>query len=237
MKLTIRKGVWETNSSSMHSIAVMKDDEEYTKEEIMEEVYINKNGVLDFWDDERLDFGRYPFRILTSFIDKFKYAAASIGDYWHGSYKEVSDRIEALIDLVNDILPEVKDIKWPKHYEDAYRDQEGNELSYDDLKYDYNFSETHNHCMYYYERDGKKYPAVRDDNYEYELNYYGQVDHQSADLLNNFLKKEGITLKEFLTKKKYIVIIDGDEYCSWIRYKDAKIINTSNIDHEFRYLS
>ena len=233
MKYTIRQGVWETNSSSMHSIAVMKGDEEYTREEILDEVYIDKNGVLDFWDDERLNFGRYPFRILTTFIDKLKYVAASRGDYWHGSYGEASNRIEALVDLVNSIIPEIKDIKWLKHWEDAYRDQEGDKLGYDDLKYDYNFSEAHDHCMYYYEKDGKKYPAVKDDDYEYELNYYGQVDHQSAGLLDNFLKKEGISLKDFLLKKKYVVIIDGDEYCYWDKYKKANIINLNAVDYEY----
>ena len=46
----------------------------------------------------------------------------------------------------------------------------------------------------------------------YQL-YFGYVDHQSKGLLQDFLEKEGISLSEFLINKKYVVIIDGDEYC------------------------
>ena len=41
---------------------------------------------------------------------------------------------------------------------------------------------------------------------------YGYVDHQSMDLLENFLNDNGISLEEFIFNDRYIVVIDGDEY-------------------------
>ncbi len=231
MKITVRNNVWETNSSSMHAIAVMKNDEEYTPEEIMCDIYVNKKGVWDLgYDRFDLEYGRYPFRILTSFADKVKYAAASDGGYYMGTYDTVSERITALEELVKSICPVIKEIEWPKTEVDAFYDQDGNDLDYDDVRYG---SYGDNEYGYYYVKDDKKYPAVRDEDHVMELDFYGYVDHQSMGLLKNFLIKERITLKEFLLKKKYIVVIDGDEYCDWAKYKNARIINVDLIDHEY----
>lgn len=43
MKRQIRRSVFETNSSSMHSLTVMKKDDKYTPEEILEEIYLCKD--------------------------------------------------------------------------------------------------------------------------------------------------------------------------------------------------
>ena len=39
----IRRNVFETNSSSMHSLTVMKREDKYTSEEILEEIYLCKD--------------------------------------------------------------------------------------------------------------------------------------------------------------------------------------------------
>lgn len=41
MKRQIRRNVFETNSSSMHSLTVMKRDDKYTPEEILEGLYLH----------------------------------------------------------------------------------------------------------------------------------------------------------------------------------------------------
>ena len=41
---------------------------------------------------------------------------------------------------------------------------------------------------------------------------YGSVDHQSNGLLHHFLLNNNLTIEQFLTSKRYVVIIDGDEY-------------------------
>lgn len=60
---------------------------------------------------------------------------------------------------------------------------------------------------------------------------YGSVDE---DILTPFLKKTGITLREFLTNKKYVVIVDGDEYCIWDSLKDSGLVNIDEIEREYK---
>ena len=55
--------------------------------------------------------------------------------------------------------------------------------------------------------------------------YYGNIDHQSQGLLEQFLKNKNISLKEFLLNPKYMIVIDGDEYNDLDRYKSAGLIN------------
>ena len=44
MKRQIRRGVFETNSSSQHSLCIMKKDEHYTPDEVAKDFYL--------WDDK-----------------------------------------------------------------------------------------------------------------------------------------------------------------------------------------
>lgn len=73
MKIQIRQGVFETNSSSMHSLCILnhsdKNIDTYTNK-------IDKNGIWKFEEGE-LDFYRYPFRFLHTFEGKVKYAIAN----------------------------------------------------------------------------------------------------------------------------------------------------------------
>lgn len=45
MKRRIRRNVFETNSSSMHSLCIMKRDDAYLPSEILDDIYIGKDGV------------------------------------------------------------------------------------------------------------------------------------------------------------------------------------------------
>ena len=63
MKRQIRRGVFETNSSSQHSLCIMKKDEHYTPDVIIEDFCLFDNeetGEKDFewqiWDID-MDFG------------------------------------------------------------------------------------------------------------------------------------------------------------------------------------
>lgn len=46
---------------------------------------------------------------------------------------------------------------------------------------------------------------------EYQM-YFGYIETDMS-LVERFLDKENISLEEFLTNRKYIIIVDGDEYC------------------------
>ena len=70
--------------------------------------------------------------------------------------------------------------------------------------------------------------SVRD--FRYEAPYTGYVDE---DFLSGFLKQENLSLEEFLTNKKYVIIQDGDEYDYFGEMKAAGLINTDAIDHEY----
>lgn len=56
----------------------------------------------------------------------------------------------------------------------------------------------------------------------------GTDDH----LLSAWLNDCGITMKEFLTNKKYIVMQDGDEFNIWKDLKSSGLINFNAIEHE-----
>jgi len=106
-----RYNVFETNSSSMHSLVIKNDNAFFknealvlTSKEIQNEVHrlVNDNGRLNTYDDDWY-FGRAPFRILSSFIDKMKYAFAS-----GFSYNEI-------LAIVQKYIPTITEIKQPKY--------------------------------------------------------------------------------------------------------------------------
>lgn len=111
----IRRNCFETNSSSSHSLVVRSDEivheteetEYYTHDEMLDECWkIDENGVLDA-SDECWYFGRAPFRPLYRFADKFKYAIANCG---------TKEDIEELLELLRELVPEVKEVVFPKDY-------------------------------------------------------------------------------------------------------------------------
>lgn len=52
-------------------------------------------------------------------------------------------------------------------------------------------------------------------------------------MLSGFLKKENISLEEYLTNKRYVVIQDGDEYGCFKDMKRSGLVNMDAIDHEY----
>ncbi len=180
MKIQIRSDVFETNSSSMHSLVIKKCDDYMLPEEIAE-TRLNKDKKIRFWREEDLEFGRHPFKVLFDFRKKLAYAIASLCNWRHSKEKTFAG-IER---VVMEIVPGCEGIELPCHH--WYGDEE---------------------------------PKI----------YYGSVDE---DILSPFLKKRGISLKEFLTNKKYIVIVDGDEYCIWENMKEEGLINRGAIEAEF----
>lgn len=79
-RLIIRQGVFETNSSSMHSICIRGDQpDRYTLEQLNENrKSYRSSGIIDLTYDD-MEFGRYPFQMLASLFDKCRYALASYG--------------------------------------------------------------------------------------------------------------------------------------------------------------
>ena len=104
--IQFRHGVFETNSSSSHSIIISTQGDYYTKEEIERSVrYDNDEGLIYFWTDE-LEFYRYPFDILSSFGAKLRYVIASYG--WN---QEIPEEV---YDICREVIDGFKGFHFPR---------------------------------------------------------------------------------------------------------------------------
>lgn len=180
----IRHNVFETNSSSSHSLVITTDNEHYTREEINDEFYLTKEGKVRLWESS-LEFYRSPFDILATFKDKLRYAIASS----NGNLVDECRKIcREYIDGFTDFEFDTKDYVWDSEVKD------------------------------YVEAD------------EPVPNYGGTDDYE----IEGWLKKYNVSLEEFLTNKRYIVVVDGDEYNTWLHIKDSGLVNTTKIIHDSR---
>ena len=112
MKYQIRKSVWESNSSSMHSLVVTK------KNSNVRMTQLHKNAEkevveIDPWEN---DFGRSPFTVLSSFRDKLAYAVAEYcGDNYHiESYLQAEKTFDEIFVPLLVRLIGCDEVKWDK---------------------------------------------------------------------------------------------------------------------------
>ena len=232
MKRQIRRCVFETNSSSMHSLVVMKRASKYSQEEILDEFFLfdnketgEKNCVWKIRDYD-LEFGRVPFRSLNNFHDKWLYACASLVR----EYKD--DMYNQLEQIALKYVTRLKKIQMPlttksipnkdcQKFEDNDYYQEYGKTEDELAEYLMQKEKDWNIETEYWESNGY---------WHFKKPYMGYVDE---DILSGFLEKENITIEEFLLNKRYVVIQDGDEYCYWQDIKDTGLINMNMIDHEY----
>lgn len=73
--INIRRGTFETNSSSMHSLVVVKNPKPYTNNELRLTTWDSTRNFDLFWYDEG-NYGRSPFKILRTPRDKLQYWVA-----------------------------------------------------------------------------------------------------------------------------------------------------------------
>lgn len=243
MKRVIRKNIFESNSSSSHVIAITKNDshitlEELTTSEINGEyncnyVYLGK-GKLWLYDIE-YGYGR-EFDILTTFVDKLQYAMCEyLGDLY-GDERKFADMMDVFTAIVKDVIPGFKEFDIRKVEKDIYLDTSGNKIPHNRLKYQFGeYDSNHNWVNHYtyVDADGNEKEAILDDNHILEVENIGLIDHQSVGMLTNFIKDKGITLKEFLTNKKYVIIIDSDETTHWPKLKQSGMFDLSTIIEEY----
>lgn len=175
MKYTIRSGVFETNSSSMHSFVIMS--RRYHCSRLSEsdldtfDNLIDDRGVLRLsrlGDDYNM-FGRFPFKVLDNVLDKAIYAIAEFGK---SAVKEITK-------LFRRNVPRFKRFEFP------------------DIEF-------RNKC--------------------------GNIDHQSKGMLTKYMNRYNIDLKSFVMDRRYIIIIDGDEYCNYKTLKQLGLLDKRNLD-------
>ena len=232
MKRQIRQGVFETNSSSQHSITILKNDEYYTQDEINESFYLYNNPETgkyewDLYKDE-IVFGRHPFRTLSSFKDKWCYTyAALVNEYNNEMHKE-------LVSILRKHLSKLDVVNFPT-------DRNTIPIKGHELARDTDFWRA-------YEKTEEEFLKIIDEKekkFEYKINYYensrGEFEYEEPftgycedyGMLKRFLEEKKISIEEFLTNKKYIIIQDGDEYGYWTDIKESGLINMDVIEYEY----
>ena len=203
MKRQVRRNVFETNSSSMHSLVIKKESAYFTDEEARNGIYINENGKINLGFED-IYFGRSPFQVLYTLVDKAKYVLASMCIYKDDAvYEEVKNVIHSYISEFIDFETELE----THSYSTIINTEEEIRKWFGDGNY--------------IKKDGRWIV------WGHKL---GGVDE---DILSSFLEKENITITEFLKNKRYIVIVDGDEYCVYKDMKRSGLVNTDNIEKEY----
>lgn len=112
----MRKGVFETNSSSSHSLVIRNEDiikswgyydsMYFTHDEMVKSLDAIEDGEYKYYCNPDWYFGRAPFRILSSFQDKFQYAYASC---------RTDEDVEMVSKLFLELVPEVKKFNPPRY--------------------------------------------------------------------------------------------------------------------------
>ena len=156
----IRRGVFETNSSSCHSIVMAKNKlEPYGPCDTEGERGWIRGSALMYRD---LLFEAFEFEVLTSWIDKLGYSIAA-------SQYFLREDIENMLE---------------EHVEMA-------------KKHGYNIDKIviENMDM---EKEG------------FDIFDFASVDHQSYDLLRDFLLENQIGVEDFIFDPKYVLVIAGD---------------------------
>lgn len=255
MKYQIRKGCFETNSSSMHSLIVTKKNSNVrmTQEEIRDEFYLNEDWYkdrhkndekeivkIDPWDNV---FGRSPFTVLTTFRDKLCYAVAEYcgNNYSIKSYLEADDTFDEVFAPLLTRLIGCDEVEWGKndyrHFEvyvggGEYLD-EVEQVPYQKLVYvDKETAEkdglTEDDLVGQYYRNVDKDGRQIEDVW-FDVSDYGSIDHQSNGLIRGFLKANNLTLEDYLIRKDVVVVVDGDEICELDNLIDCGLISKDSI--------
>ncbi len=254
MKYQIRKGCFETNSSSMHSLIITKKNENIrmTQKEIRKEFYLDeewykerhKNDEKEIVEIEPCenDFGRSPFNVLVTFRDKLAYAIAEYcgNNYTIKSYIESEKVFDEKFEPLLVRLIGCDDIKWDRWDDGLFKIySDGNTEYFDEVE------EVPYEKLIYVDRDEKKglseddlvrgmYKNVDIDGRPieeawFDVPNFGGIDHQSSGLLKRFLKDNNLSLEDYLVRKDIITIITGDEFSTFTDMVTCGLIDVNNI--------
>ena len=254
MKYQIRKGCFESNSSSMHSLVITKKNSSIrmTQEEIRDEFYLNEDWYkerhkndekevveIDPWDNE---FGRSPFDVLVTFTDKLAYAVAEYcGDnYSIESYVKSEKTFDEMFRPLLIRLIGCDDIEWDRWDDrpfEIYSD--GNTEYFDEVE------QVPYNKLIYVDKDERKdlseddlvrgmYKNVDIDGRPieeawFDVPKFGNIDHQSVGRLRGFLEENNLSLEDYLVRKDITVIITGDEYSTFSDMITCRLINKDSI--------
>lgn len=230
MKIQIRRGVFETNSSSMHSLVIMKNGRHYTDEELNGYRHIEEDGGWKFarFSTDVISFERRPFDMLVTFEDKLRYVVASmVGSEDDEVVRELNDICRKYLRGTyykdgEDYNVKFDHLIFPTRVTSVYEDDDGNEYN----KYE-------DGIVYVGHKNGQSIYETKDGKPLHDtgcLTDVPEFGYSASSLVPTLLDKYGITLEEFMINSKYIVIIDGDEYDDFGRICQSNIINVDGIE-------
>lgn len=173
--INIRKNLFETNSSSCHSIVYSSIDRGYDFN-----LPVDSNGTLEIEFDE---FGWGP-AILKTPIEKLSYYITDhAGKFWYDDYSDPEKLVDnlkkferkpdilELVDLIKSKCPQIKDVKFKLHsgyYQFGYIDHESTGTSYVDDVFRLIFS------------NGAIIIIDNDNNFYYEDYYFDEFEKGSG---------------------------------------------------------
>lgn len=220
MSIKIRKGMFETNSSSAHVLVISKSkllDKYCAEDEIRKHMNSHYEYIVAKHKKE-LIFERYPFMFLNSINDKIRFLSA----YTCGENKD------KILKILQKVCPECRRLIYPTETDTKiFNRTSGEEIDRDILSYSTasygndNIIETDNRLI-----DDIEFKNT-------EIPYYGYVDHQSSNLLCNLGKNNNLTLQNIILNNTIFIIIDGDEYDSWRKLKECGLVNADEIKKEY----
>ncbi len=180
----VRLNTFETNSSSSHSFVITDFEGRYSQEEIMNHVYLSKDGKVIMWESN-LEFGRSPFDFLNSFKSKTRYAIASSNGR---------------------LVPQIVEV-WKKYVP-----------GFSCFEFDEKYR--------VWDEEKQEYVETDEDNPVYE---YGYTDDS---MIEGWLQSYNVSVEDFLTMKRYVIVVDGDESCIWDKVRDSGLMDKSHIIHD-----
>lgn len=118
--IQIRKNVFETNSSSSHSLIMLKEDKPLPQF-VEPGYYLDVDGKLYLWDND-LEFGRSPFALLTDWYHRLCYAIAAADD---------DVELDVLEEICYSRIPGFRGFKFPRNgWYDPDKDDPSEEFSH-----------------------------------------------------------------------------------------------------------
>lgn len=192
MQNIIRKSVFETNSSSCHSLCIKKGDSDNIV--IPNDVHLDEEGVLTF-ELGCYGFGNYN---LPDFNKKFSYLMTYMLMCMSNANVNAVKNLELVFTAVHDIIPFTKTMLFSEKLEDDMWENQKLTIA--------SFDETTNKIQIHL--DNLK---VIKDNFE-SYDYY--IDHESIGLLSpilsNLRNNDSSSLKRLLFVDESYIHIDDD---------------------------
>ena len=183
--INIRNNCFETNSSSMHSLVISKQAQEYDEDELRfgyDAEYDKGEGFKLFdhcWNYDDYTFGRAPFRILRTPREKLRYWVG----HELGNWRNLEDVDPLKIEQVKKLISM----------------QTG--LPFDKINLYANIHELENPGC-----DRKGNPRKIEPEYGYA------EENDTGESVFHFIHRKGIEFADLILNPKYTIVVDGDEY-------------------------